>query len=94
MAEKHGLMWLAGKVKEGKAQNPLTEQEVAIIRGMANNNLRMTDTAKGLFVHRNTVLYHCDKIKQKTGADPRDFFGCWNLLLFIRELERGSNGKT
>ena len=86
---------MAQKIKEEKVVNPLTEQDVSIIRGMANHNLNMTETAKSLFMHRNTVLYHCEKIKQKTGADPRDFFGCCNLLVFVRDLEgKGKHGKT
>lgn len=91
MAERlQGFAWLAKKIREGKLEYPLSEMDEKIIRGMANNNLNMTKTAKALFTHRNTVLYHCDKIKKRTGADPRDFYGCYRLLDFICDME----GKT
>lgn len=33
----------------------------------------VSETAKKLYIHRNTLLYRLDKIKQETGADVRSF---------------------
>ncbi|TCZ72867.1 PucR family transcriptional regulator [Paenibacillus albiflavus] len=33
----------------------------------------VSDTAKQLFIHRNTLLYRLDKLKQETGFDVRSF---------------------
>ncbi|TJY39534.1 PucR family transcriptional regulator [Cohnella pontilimi] len=33
----------------------------------------VSETAKKLFIHRNTLLYRLDKIKQETGLDVRSF---------------------
>lgn len=33
----------------------------------------VSETAKRLFIHRNTLLYRLDKIKQETGLDVRSF---------------------
>lgn len=33
----------------------------------------VSDTAKKLYIHRNTLLYRLDKIKQETGLDVRTF---------------------
>jgi len=33
----------------------------------------VSETAKKLYIHRNTLLYRLDKIKQETGADVRTF---------------------
>ena len=33
----------------------------------------VSETAKHLYIHRNTPLYRLDKIKQETGLDVRDF---------------------
>ena len=36
-------------------------------------NCNVSDTAKKLFIHRNTLLYRLDKLKQETGLDVRLF---------------------
>jgi DNA-binding PucR family transcriptional regulator len=33
----------------------------------------VSETAKSLYVHRNTLLYRLDKFKQETGLDVRSF---------------------
>ncbi|SMG47964.1 PucR family transcriptional regulator [Paenibacillus aquistagni] len=36
-------------------------------------NCSVSETAKRLYIHRNTLLYRLDKIKQETGLDVRTF---------------------
>ncbi len=36
------------------------------------NNLNVSETARKLFVHRNTLVYRLDKIKKSTGLDLRE----------------------
>ena len=38
-----------------------------------NNNLNMSETARILHLHRNTLLYRLDKIEKITGLDLRKF---------------------
>ncbi len=38
-----------------------------------NENMSLTQTAKNLNIHRNTLLYRLSKIKKITGLDPRNF---------------------
>lgn len=33
----------------------------------------MSETAKKLYIHRNTLLYRLDKFKNETGLDVRTF---------------------
>jgi carbohydrate diacid regulator len=33
----------------------------------------VSETAKKLYIHRNTLLYRLDKLKQETGLDVRQF---------------------
>ena len=37
------------------------------------NNLNVSETARKLFVHRNTLVYRLEKIKKLTGLDLREF---------------------
>lgn len=37
---------------------------------LLNNNMNITATAKQLYIHRNTLLFRLDKLKETTGLDP------------------------
>lgn len=36
-------------------------------------NCNVSETAKKLYIHRNTLLYRLEKFRQETGLDPRNF---------------------
>ena len=38
-----------------------------------NENMSLTQTAKALSIHCNTLLYRLSKVKKITGLDPRKF---------------------
>jgi carbohydrate diacid regulator len=38
-----------------------------------NNNLNISETARILYIHRNTIMYRIDKIEKCTGLDIRKF---------------------
>ena len=40
---------------------------------MFENNLNISEAARQLFIHRNTLVYRVDKIKKNTGFDLREF---------------------
>ncbi|WP_420871911.1 helix-turn-helix domain-containing protein [Cohnella rhizosphaerae] len=42
----------------------------------------VSETAKRLFIHRNTLLYRLDKLKQEAGLDVRSF----NDAILVRLL--------
>lgn len=54
-----------------------------IIRGMCNNGLNVSATARALHYHKNTMFYNLRKIKKLTGLDPRDFYDAQKLLEMI-----------
>ncbi|MCX7841706.1 MAG: helix-turn-helix domain-containing protein [Clostridia bacterium] len=43
------------------------------IQKFFENNLNISETARQLFVHRNTLVYRLDKIQKSTGLDLRNF---------------------
>jgi len=49
------------------------EELVATIEHLFDKNINLTDTARVLFIHRNTLLYRIDKIYKITGFDLRKF---------------------
>jgi len=50
------------------------------------NNMNVTDVARAIFTHRNTVLYHLNKVKQQTGLDPRRFYDLVELVKIAQEV--------
>ena len=51
------------------------------IEAFFKNNLNLTDTAKSIFIHRNTLLYRIDKFQKHTGFDLKKFDDNWLLKL-------------
>lgn len=47
------------------------EEEQKTLKLFLENELNITETAKKLYIHRNTLNYRLDKIAQKTKLDPR-----------------------
>ncbi len=47
-------------------------------------NLNITDTAKNIYIHRNTLLYRLSKIKDLTGLDPRRFDQALQLYIALK----------
>ena len=47
-------------------------------------NMNITNTAKAIFVHRNTLIYRLEKVKQVTGLDPRKFNEALQLYIALK----------
>ncbi len=54
------------------------------LRAFFDNNLNITDTAKAIYVHRNTLLYRLERIKQFTDLDPRRFDDALQLYIALK----------
>ncbi|TVX88402.1 PucR family transcriptional regulator [Paenibacillus agilis] len=48
-------------------------ETLATLEMYFQQNCSVSETAKRLYIHRNTLLYRLDKIKQETGLDIRSF---------------------
>lgn len=64
----------------------MTKNQTTIIMAFVEHNMRITETARALYYHRNTVIYHMDKVKHDTGLDPRIFPELLELIPMAREV--------
>ena len=61
-----------------------TDKEVLI--AYAENNMNVSETARVMMYHRNSIEYHLRNIKETTGLNPRCFFDLVKLLQNEGEL--------
>ena len=69
----------------------LTEEELQTVNKFFEKNLNISETARDLFMHRNTLVYHLEKLQKKTGLDIRRFDDAMTLkiaLMVERYLEK------
>lgn len=52
-----------------------------IIEALVKNNLNISQTAESLYIHRNTLLYQLNKIKDQTGYNLKNASELFTLLL-------------
>jgi hypothetical protein len=57
----------------GEKLNLFDSEIVTTIEEFVNCGLNITDAARKLYVHRNTLIYRLDKINKETGFDIRNF---------------------
>lgn len=62
----------------------MTERDIEIIKAYAAHNMNVSATAKDLYMHHNTVIYHLGKIRAETGLDPRQFY---DLVELVKRFE-------
>ncbi|MCR5201653.1 MAG: helix-turn-helix domain-containing protein [Lachnospiraceae bacterium] len=63
-------------IKEIFGENTPTdfdEETVETINKFFENNLNVSETARKLFIHRNTLVYRLEKLLSSTGLDIRNF---------------------
>lgn len=65
-------MFLREVFKQGSIDS-LDQETLFTIQRFFENNLNVSETSRGLFVHRNTLVYRLEKIKKLTGLDLREF---------------------
>lgn len=65
-------MFLREVFKRGSVDG-LDQETLFTIQHFFENNLNVSETSRGLFVHRNTLVYRLEKIKKMTGLDLRNF---------------------
>lgn len=61
------------EVFDGKAVEQFDEETLSTVNLFFENNLNISETARKLYVHRNTLVYRLEKIQKITGLDVRVF---------------------
>jgi hypothetical protein len=61
----------------------LNREQIETLETLFARQLNVSDTARQLFLHRNTLLYRLDKLTEQTGLDPRQFPDAVLLQLFL-----------
>lgn len=82
LSHKPGPIFKAVR-RQGLA-NHLDDETLRTIDMLFQMNLNLTDTARALFIHRNTLIYRLDKIEKQLGFDLRQFEDCFQLKLLLR----------
>lgn len=64
------------------------EELVKTALAFLDNDLNVSETARAMFLHRNTLMYRLDKIERITGIDVRDFNGAvtFKLLYTLNKM--------
>jgi carbohydrate diacid regulator len=74
----------------------LDQETLFTINKFFENNLNVSETARKLFVHRNTLVYRLEKIKKLTGLDLREFDDAitFKVALMVKKylVSRGIEG--
>ena len=61
------------EVFHGNAIEQLDKETLATVNSFFDNNLNISETARKMYLHRNTLGYRLDKITRTTGLDVKTF---------------------
>ena len=85
-------MFLREVFKQGSIES-LDQETLFTIQRFFENNLNVSETSRGLFVHRNTLVYRLDKVQRQTGLDLRSFDDAITFKILM-ELKKVSGDKA
>nr|WP_272898889.1 helix-turn-helix domain-containing protein [Brevibacillus laterosporus] len=71
-------MYLLKKKERYRSQYPLlprwhTPEYQETLATFFQHNMQVSETARSLFLHRNTLLYRLEKVREQTSLNPRAF---------------------
>lgn len=62
----------------------MTDLDKEIIMAMADCNMNESEVSRKLFMHRNTVVYHINRVKKLTGLDSTNFYDLHKLVTMVK----------
>jgi carbohydrate diacid regulator len=66
----------------------LSDEMIATIEKFFENSLNLSETARQLFIHRNTLVYRLDKIQRIMGLDLRNFHDAVTFKIMMMLMDR------
>ena len=82
------------EIFDEEVPNEIDEETLITVNTFLDNNLNVSETARQLYVHRNTLLYRLEKLEKLTGLDIRIFDDALTLKIalmvvnYMRYLEK------
>lgn len=71
------------EIFDGPIPEHLDDETMVTINKFFENNLNVSETARQLFVHRNTLVYRVEKVEKATGLDIRKFDDALTLKIAL-----------
>ena len=69
----------------------MTQRDKEILTAFAESSMNAALASRKLFLHRNSVVYHLQKVKEETGLDPYNLFHLAELLGWKRRDNNETN---
>lgn len=66
-----------------RTQRVLNEEMLYTVETFFKKDLNLSDTARQLYIHRNTLVYRLDKLYRYTGLDLRKFEDAMTFKIFL-----------
>lgn len=68
----------------------LNDEMITTINRFFENNLNLSETARQLYIHRNTLVYRLDKIQKVLGLDLRNFHDAvtFKIMMMLDKQKR------
>lgn len=76
-------VYLSKYINVFSEKNKATKELLRTIKVYFTNNMKIGDTAKSMYMHRNTVMYRLNKFKDLYGLDLSQPYECAKLYLGI-----------
>lgn len=72
------------------AKKLLNDEMINTINTFFENNLNLSETARQLYIHRNTLVYRLDKIQKTLGLDLRNFHDAvtFKIMMMLDKQKR------
>lgn len=66
----------------------MTKLDAQAVLTFADCNMNAAEASRRMYMHRNTVIYHLDKVKRETGLDAQNFYDLIKLVGMAKEEQK------
>lgn len=72
---------------KGDTKRRLSELHRNVIFAMSNANMNISEAAKLMYMHRNSIVYNIEMITKRTGKNPINFYDLIQLVELAKTEE-------